>query len=287
MTMSEVKPFAFVLMPFDREFDDIYKYGIKNSAEELDIIAERVDEQHFSETILERVYRQIDNSDFIVADMTGKNANVFYEVGYAHAKGKLCALLTQNVDDIPFDLKHHTHVVYDGSASDLTLKLKPKLEWLKGETSKRNEKRLVVSCSAGSGYLDRSVLVHKGQFSLELILRNETSLKSPEIEAYYVVTSPAWRLIYQGSECPFDDSTRGDGKKIRKHLINPNIRRLAPSAFEKIKLEFERTLWTKWSGDEERETYSSKGNIEIEVVTSEGTFPHEHSLEVSFDEIPF
>jgi hypothetical protein len=38
--------------------------------------------------------------------MTGRNPNVFYEVGYAHALGKIVLLLTQNGDDIPFDLKH-------------------------------------------------------------------------------------------------------------------------------------------------------------------------------------
>ena len=62
MTMDNFKPFAFVLMPFDKAFDDIYKFGIKQAAEELEIVAERVDEQHFSETILHRVYRQIWNA---------------------------------------------------------------------------------------------------------------------------------------------------------------------------------------------------------------------------------
>jgi len=57
--MSELKPFAFVLMPFDEKFKDIYKFGIKAVANEIGVVAERVDEQHFSETILERVYRQI------------------------------------------------------------------------------------------------------------------------------------------------------------------------------------------------------------------------------------
>ena len=104
--------FAFVLMPFDKAFDDIYKIGIKETANSLDILAERVDEQIFREGILERIYRQIELADLVVADMTGQNPNVFYEVGYAHAKGKLCILLTQNADDIPFDLKHHRHIVY-------------------------------------------------------------------------------------------------------------------------------------------------------------------------------
>jgi hypothetical protein len=55
--------------------------------------------------------------------MTGKNPNVFCEVGYAHAKGKLCALITQNASDIPFDLKHHTHIIYKETIGNLVEKL--------------------------------------------------------------------------------------------------------------------------------------------------------------------
>jgi nucleoside 2-deoxyribosyltransferase len=92
--------FAFVLMPFDAAFDDIYKLGIKETAEKLGIRAERVDEQIFhKENILERIYSQIDAADFIIADLTDRNPNVFYETGYAHAKGKLCLLLTSKADD--------------------------------------------------------------------------------------------------------------------------------------------------------------------------------------------
>jgi hypothetical protein len=47
--------FAFVLMPFSEAFDDIYKVGIKETASKLGIIAERVDEQIFTEGILERI----------------------------------------------------------------------------------------------------------------------------------------------------------------------------------------------------------------------------------------
>ncbi|WP_411351259.1 hypothetical protein PNH50_12745 [Leisingera aquaemixtae] len=115
--MTTNKIFAFVLMPFDPEFDDIYRLGIQETAKSADVVAERVDEQIYTESILERIYRQIESADFIIADMTGRNPNVFYEVGYAHAKGKICTLITKAADDIPFDLKHHRHIVYDVTCS--------------------------------------------------------------------------------------------------------------------------------------------------------------------------
>jgi hypothetical protein len=148
------KPFVFVLMPFKEDFDDIYKLGIKEAAKEVGAYAERVDEQDFSEGILERIFNQINKADVIVADMTGRNPNVFYEVGYAHALGKIVLLLTQNGDDIPFDLKNKQHIIYGdtgGKIQSLRNELKPKLNWAINE-SKRGKKEddsiILVSISS-------------------------------------------------------------------------------------------------------------------------------------------
>ena len=115
MEGTSPKPFAFVLMPFAKEFDDVcYLLGIKPACETAGAYAERVDDQIFHESILQRIYNQISKADIIIADMTGRNPNVFYETGYAHALGKPVILLTRSSDDIPFDLKHYTHIVYEG-----------------------------------------------------------------------------------------------------------------------------------------------------------------------------
>ena len=71
------KPFVFVLMPFLSQFDDIYKFGIKGASEDAGAYCERVDEQMFVEGILDRIFNQISKADVIIADMTGRNANVF------------------------------------------------------------------------------------------------------------------------------------------------------------------------------------------------------------------
>jgi len=125
---TQPKPFCFVLMPFAGSFTDIYNLGIKDTCEAAGAYCERVDEQVYQGNILDRVYNQIAKADFIIADMTGKNANVFYEVGYAHAIGKSTILLTQNNDDIPFDLKHFPHVVYN-NITVLKKELQKWVEW--------------------------------------------------------------------------------------------------------------------------------------------------------------
>lgn len=282
--MTDYKPFAFVLMPFDQGFSDIYKFGIKQTAEDFNVVAERVDDQHFSENILERVYRQIENSDFIIAEMTGKNPNVFYEVGYAHAKGKLCALITQSAADIPFDLKHHPHVVYDGSIANLKEKLGTKIEWLKEEIARKKSETITATVNPSSGYLEKDDFSHNGSFDLTIDLKNNSHLRSPEIEAIYIHTTKDWTLSIKGNECPSNPDHTG---KIKRSLISPSLRRLSPNAFSQEKVHFKKNLWSKFSGEEQKDNYVSKGTLNIEIATSEGTISFESSIEVEFDEFPF
>lgn len=286
--ISNLKPFAFVLMPFAQEFKDIYKFGIKETADQLGVVAERVDEQHFSETMLERIYRQIEQCDFIIAEMSGQNPNVFYEVGYAHAKGKLCILVTKSASDIPFDLKHHSHVVYDGSIDDLKTKLTPKIEWLKAEVQSQSTKTISVKASASSGFLDKTNnWTHMGSFDLTLSFKNTTNKRSPEIEAIYLKSKSGWTLSVNGIDCPSEQIDGNEGNL--RHFISPPIRRLAPDAFAELSIKWSRTLWSKFdsSGIEASDEYEMKGTLRVEIVTDEGSFNEESSLYVGFDEFPF
>jgi hypothetical protein len=119
--------YAFVLMPFDVSFDDIYKYGIKKAVESLGITCERVDEIQYVGGILEQVFQCIEKARFIIADMTGRNPNVFYEVGYCHAIKKDVILCTQSAEDIPFDLRGYNHIVYGGKISVLEEALRKRI----------------------------------------------------------------------------------------------------------------------------------------------------------------
>jgi len=124
------RPFVFVLMPFSKLFDDAYLLAIKPACEEAGAYAERVDEQIFTGSILDRLYNQIAKADLLVADMSERNPNVFYEVGYAHALDKPTVLVTRSAEDIPFDLKHYPHIVYGDSLAELKRQLEPRVRWL-------------------------------------------------------------------------------------------------------------------------------------------------------------
>jgi hypothetical protein len=129
MQNTRPKPFVFVLMPFAESFNDTYKLGIKPACLSSGAYCERVDEQIFQESILDRVYNQIAKADLIISEMTGRNPNVFYETGYAHALGKKVILLTQKAEDIPFDLQHYPHIIYEGKITLLKEELERRVSW--------------------------------------------------------------------------------------------------------------------------------------------------------------
>jgi nucleoside 2-deoxyribosyltransferase len=64
---------------------------------------------------MDDITNSIRKARLIVADLTGRNANVFYEVGIAHALNKPVLLMTQSIDDVPFDLRHRRALVYEYS----------------------------------------------------------------------------------------------------------------------------------------------------------------------------
>ncbi|HEX4053129.1 MAG TPA: hypothetical protein VHX86_02580 [Tepidisphaeraceae bacterium] len=201
------KPFVFVLMPIEEAFSDIYKFGIKGAAEDVGAYAERVDEQLFTEGILDRIFTQINKADVVVADMTGRNPNVFYEVGYAHALGKTVLLLTQSVDDIPFDLKHRPHIVYGGKIDVLKTELGKRLRWaIEYSTRNRSPVRLERLALFVSGVeainplsrADAPVIIGEArsrQFSVPVQLRNDSAETLSPITHVYLFLTEVGSLI--------------------------------------------------------------------------------------------
>lgn len=192
------KPFIFVLMPFDRKFKDTYTFGIKGAAEEAGAYAERIDDQIFTEGMLDRIFNQISKADIIVADMTGRNPNVFYEVGYAHALGKIVLLLTQNADDIPFDLKHRQHIVYGGEIETLRRQLTERLTWAIEESKRQREKNIsdkifisLFEKEIPDAQLGAKIPLFEisDRQDLPIFIRNDSPESTPPINYIYLITS--------------------------------------------------------------------------------------------------
>ena len=103
---------AFVLMPFDSEFDKIFNDLIKPTLEEAGYDVNRADSILNQQTILKDIVRGIAEADLVVADLTSLNVNVFYELGISHALRKHAVLLTQSMEEVPFDLRSYRIIRY-------------------------------------------------------------------------------------------------------------------------------------------------------------------------------
>ena len=105
---------GFILMPFEPRaaFDPIHR-AIAAGIEEAGLTPRRADDIFNTRAGMEKILRGIAEAEVIVADMTGRNANVFYETGIAHTIKDNVVLLTQNIEDIPFDFRHIDHIEYE------------------------------------------------------------------------------------------------------------------------------------------------------------------------------
>ncbi len=116
---------VFVVMSFDSEFDSLYNF-IKNVFEDAGHTIFRTDDLLHQQNILKDIVTSIYESDLIIADLTGLNANVFYELGLSHALKKNVLLLTQDISELPFDLRSYRVIEYSTHFSQVVV-LKEKL----------------------------------------------------------------------------------------------------------------------------------------------------------------
>jgi hypothetical protein len=97
--IREEKGLVFVLIPFASAFLPIFT-AIRDVVQEgLGMRCVRADDLYTPEPIMEAILRGIGQAEIVIADLTGRNANVFYELGVTHALKDRCIILSQNIDD--------------------------------------------------------------------------------------------------------------------------------------------------------------------------------------------
>jgi hypothetical protein len=102
---------ASAMMPFDAGFNPVYE-SIRQAADNAGLRCRRADDIWENAAIIQDVVALIDRSRVVVCDCSGRNPNVFYEVGIAHTLGREVILTTQSEQDIPFDLRHLRYIRY-------------------------------------------------------------------------------------------------------------------------------------------------------------------------------
>ena len=114
-----------VMMPFDAEFNPVCE-AIKSACESRHIEPRRVDEIYGPRQIVDDVFSTIAQSSLVISDLTGRNPNVLYETGLAHALNRDVIMIVQDNGDVPFDLGHIRYIQYQPDGEGLE-ELKGKL----------------------------------------------------------------------------------------------------------------------------------------------------------------
>ncbi len=108
-------PSAFVVMQFTSQFDELYDEVIRPVCDELCIEAYRASDIYRPGVILQDITQGLAESNVIIAEITPTNANVFYELGYAHALRKPVILLAKRDTKLPFDVSGYRVIFYDNA----------------------------------------------------------------------------------------------------------------------------------------------------------------------------
>lgn len=120
---------CFVIMPFGnlkedpkhaRKLELIYSQWIKPTVESIKcpgakgerIDCHRADKAKTPEEIIVHIIENLVTSDFVIADLSGRNPNVFYELGVRHAVNNNTILIAEDLEDIPFDLRGLRMIIY-------------------------------------------------------------------------------------------------------------------------------------------------------------------------------
>ena len=112
---SVARPRAFVVMQFTEPFNSLYAEVIRPVCEALQFEAYRADDVFRPGPILQDIISGLVESDVIIAEITPTNANVFYELGYAHARNTPTVLLARRNGTLPFDISGQRVIFYDDS----------------------------------------------------------------------------------------------------------------------------------------------------------------------------
>ena len=119
---------CFVIMPFGnpkinpdeaQKLTNIFEQWIKPTVESIKLSNNkkieccRADKDYRSGEIITHIIDSITNAGIVIADLTGKNPNVFYELGVRHAINNNTILISEDIDDIPFDLRGLRTISYE------------------------------------------------------------------------------------------------------------------------------------------------------------------------------
>ncbi|MCU0093824.1 nucleoside 2-deoxyribosyltransferase [Pseudomonas koreensis] len=109
--IKEIKKRVFVLTPFHPKYEPTY-HTIKNVCTRLGLECMRGDEQFKPGAVLSHILELIAQASIVIVNIDGRNPNVYYELGIAHAMGKKTILVASDIESVPFDMKAQRIVLH-------------------------------------------------------------------------------------------------------------------------------------------------------------------------------
>ena len=108
----------FVIMPFREPFNAYYRRVIQPAALRAGFDIVRSDEIYSTSAFVQTIWTQILAADAVIAEMSGANPNVLYELGLCHAIDQKVIMITQDLESVPSDLRHMNCIEYNTSQVD-------------------------------------------------------------------------------------------------------------------------------------------------------------------------
>lgn len=118
---------CYVIMPFAECYRSTYTQAIlpvfpRISRERGESwTCRRADDPCASGSISKEIVKSLHDADLVIADLSGCNPNVLYELGIAHSFGRPTILIIQDIKELPFDIKDYRVVTYDDSSDGLKI----------------------------------------------------------------------------------------------------------------------------------------------------------------------
>jgi hypothetical protein len=105
---------AFIVMPFAGEFKGVFA-AMKDACARADVDYVRADEIDKPGPIINQIFESVSSADCIIAEVSSKNPNVYYEIGLVHCVEKPTILVARSdkISELPFDIRHNRVIAFD------------------------------------------------------------------------------------------------------------------------------------------------------------------------------
>jgi hypothetical protein len=180
-----------MLMPFRDYLNSIYQEYIKKPLTILGHQVRRADDISKSTNILSDFLELTRRSDIIIADLTERNPNVFYELGRAHEKGKWVIQICLEGEEIPIDLIQIRTIFYKNTPEGLKVLTEKLIKYINSYTKEQQIKDWILNLKESKSFSDSIYFLSK-------LLKNEDYLASEDIREIARATINNYQIYNSG-----------------------------------------------------------------------------------------